>query len=47
LESGQHISGKEGRIRIIESSTGEVIKDLGETPKKNILKGAGRKKDLE
>jgi hypothetical protein len=29
LAPGQHISGKGGRLRIIETATGRVIKDLG------------------
>jgi hypothetical protein len=34
LEHGQHISGKGGRLRIIETATGNVVKDhLGEVSK--------------
>lgn len=29
LQEGQHISGKGGRLRIIETATGKVVKDLG------------------
>jgi len=29
---GQHISGAGGRLRIIETTTGKVIEDLGEIP---------------
>ena len=32
LLEGQHISTKGGRVRIIETATGNVVKDLGETP---------------
>jgi hypothetical protein len=31
LLEGQHISTKDGRVRIIETATGNVVKDLGET----------------
>ena len=31
LQAGQHISTKGGRVRIIETATGNVVKDLGET----------------
>jgi hypothetical protein len=31
LAPGQHISGKDGRLRIIETATGRVVKDLGPT----------------
>jgi hypothetical protein len=34
LQDGQHISGKGGRLRIIETATGRVVKDLGPTSKK-------------
>lgn len=30
LEPGQHVSTKDGRVRIIKTATGEVVKDLGE-----------------
>ncbi len=30
LEPGQHVSLKDGRVRIIETATGNVVKDLGE-----------------
>jgi hypothetical protein len=35
LKPGHHISGKGGRLRIIETSTGKVINDLGEISKNN------------
>lgn len=34
LEDGQHISGKGGRLQIIETATGKVVKDLGPTSTK-------------
>jgi hypothetical protein len=34
LEPGHHVSGKGGRLRVIETATGKVIKDLGEVSKK-------------
>jgi hypothetical protein len=33
LEPGQHISGKGARLRIIETATGKVVKDLGPSSK--------------
>jgi hypothetical protein len=33
LEPGQHVSVKGGRVRIIETATGNVVKDLGESAK--------------
>ena len=33
LRPGEHISLKDGRIRIIETATGRVVKDLGESAK--------------
>jgi hypothetical protein len=33
LEHGQHISGRGGRLRIIETATGSVVQDLGEISK--------------
>jgi hypothetical protein len=38
LETGQHVSGKGRRLRVIETSTGKVVQDLGETSKKKILR---------
>jgi hypothetical protein len=31
LEPGQHVSAKDSRLRIIETSTGRVVRDMGET----------------
>jgi hypothetical protein len=39
LEPGHHISGKGGRLRIIETRTGKVIRDLGVTSKKKPIRG--------
>jgi len=33
LEPGQHVSVEGGRVRIIETATGKVVKDLGESAK--------------
>jgi hypothetical protein len=33
VESGHHISGKGGRLRKVETSTGEIVEDYGETSK--------------
>lgn len=33
LEPGQHVSLKDGRVRIIETASGRVVKDLGEAAK--------------
>jgi hypothetical protein len=38
LEAGHHISGKEGRIRVIETVTGKLIKDLGPVSKKPFFR---------
>jgi len=40
LEPGQHVSTKGGRVRIIETATGNVIKDLGETGTPGETEGA-------
>jgi hypothetical protein len=40
LEPGHHISGKEGKTRIVRTATGEVIKDFGKTSKKNRFAGS-------
>jgi hypothetical protein len=44
LEPGHHISGKGGRLKIIETATGNVVKDLGETSKKPRSRADMRKK---
>jgi hypothetical protein len=41
LEPGHHVSGKGGRIRIVRTATGEVIKDMGKASKKNRFGGTG------
>ncbi len=33
LQPGQHVSVKDGRVRVIETATGNVVKDLGESAK--------------
>jgi hypothetical protein len=40
LEHGQHVSLKGGRIRIIETATGRVVKDLGESAKQGDTGGS-------
>jgi hypothetical protein len=37
LKLGHHISGKGGRLRVIETATGKVIKDFGPRSKENRL----------
>jgi hypothetical protein len=32
VEPGQHIDGKGGRLKIIDTATGKVIEDLGKIP---------------
>jgi hypothetical protein len=39
LEPGQHVSTKGGRVRIIETATGRVVKDLGESAKPGDSEG--------
>lgn len=45
LEPGHHISGKGGRTKIIETSTGKVIKDLGEASTKRRSRSGARGKE--
>ena len=40
LQPGQHVSVKDGRVRVIETATGRVVKDLGESAKPEDEEGA-------
>jgi hypothetical protein len=45
MERGHHISGRNGRIRIVESDSGRLVKDLGRTskrPRKQTRKPSNR-----
>jgi hypothetical protein len=42
VEHGHHISGKGGRLRIIETATGTVVKDLGEASKQKRARPGGQ-----
>jgi hypothetical protein len=46
VEPGQHVSGKAGRLRIIETETGRVVKDLGEVSKEKYSRPRGRTTNL-
>ncbi len=42
VEHGHHVSGKGGRLQIIETATGKVIKDLGEASKQKHNRPGGK-----
>ncbi|HUJ11436.1 MAG TPA: hypothetical protein VL171_15575 [Verrucomicrobiae bacterium] len=42
IEPGHHVSGKGGRLRVIHTATGKVVKDLGAISKKKPVNGIRR-----
>jgi len=45
VQPGQHIDGTGGRLRIIETATGKVVKDLGEIAEAEPAKPKKRRSD--
>jgi hypothetical protein len=47
LKPGQHVSGKGGKLRVIDTQTGKVVKEVGRLLKKKLIKNPGRRGSLK
>src|SRR5206468_7546853 len=47
LKPGEHVSGKGGKLRVIDTQTGKVVKEVGRLLKKKLIKNPGRRGSLK
>src|SRR5580704_9444721 len=43
VQAGNHLSGKDGKLRVIENRTGNVVKELGDIPTEAMVREIPRR----